>query len=121
MKLREGWVEEGARRYPASWQEPEELVVWRKADRLRPYSEEGYGLDKVVTLPLSESSGIHFSNHTLRRTFGRTLYRAGVPVATIAKILGHESTEVTLRYIGVDMDDMRDAMRRLRYDDDRED
>ena len=38
------------------------------------------------------------------------MYRAGVEVATIAKILGHESTEVTLKYIGVDLDDMRGAM-----------
>ena len=40
----------------------------------------------------------------------KALYRAGVGVPTIARILGHESTEVTLKYIGVDLDDMRAAM-----------
>ena len=108
--LRQIWVQEGRERYPSSFQDPETVIVWRKAGRLYSYSEEGYGLDKVVTLPLNKQLEFHFSNHTLRRTFGRALYRAEVPVATIAKILGHESTEVTLRYIGVDIDDMRNAM-----------
>ena len=104
------------RRHPKTFTDPEEFIVWIKAGVLNPYSEEGYGLDKVVTIPLSKQVGFHFSNHTLRRTFGRTLFRAGVPVPTIAKILGHESTDVTLKYLGVDMDDMRDAMERLDYD-----
>ena len=100
----------GRRRYPVTFEDPEELIVWARAGRLYPYSEEGYGLDKVVTIPLPEKLGFHFSNHTLRRTFGRALYRASVPVATIAAILGHESTDVTLKYIGVNLDDMRAAM-----------
>ena len=105
-------VEEGRRRHPRTFSDPEEFIIWSKAGVLHPYSEEGYGLDKVVTLPLSSELGFSFSNHTLRRTFGRALYRADVPVATIAAILGHESTDVTLKYIGVNLDDMRDAMRR---------
>ena len=109
-ELRNQWVEKGQDRYPETFKNPENFIVWEKAGRLYSYSEEGYGLDKVVTIPLSDSLGFRFSNHTLRRTFGRALYRAGVQVATIAKILGHESTEVTLRYIGVDLDDMRGAM-----------
>ena len=108
-------VEEGRRRHPRTFSDPEEFIIWSKAGVLHPYSEEGYGLDKVVTLPLSEALGFSFSNHTLRRTFGRALYRADVPVATIAAILGHESTDVTLKYIGVNLDDMRDAMRREIY------
>lgn len=108
--VRSTWVEQGRQRYPVSFEDPENFIVWEKAGRLNPYSEEGYGLDKVVTIPLSDRLGFRFSNHTLRRTFGRVLFRSGVEVATIAKILGHESTEVTLRYIGVDLDDMRGAM-----------
>lgn len=108
--VRSVWVEQGRCRYPVSFTDPENFIVWEKAGKLHPYSEEGYGLDKVVTIPLSDKLGFRFSNHTLRRTFGRALFRSGVEVATIAKILGHESTEVTLRYIGVDLDDMRGAM-----------
>ena len=115
-KIRAQWVREGRERYPRSFLDPEELIVWRRSGKLHPYSEEGYGLDKVVTLKISSEIGFSFSNHTLRRTFGRALYRADVPVATIAQILGHESTEVTLRYIGVGVDDMRDAMQRRIFD-----
>ena len=96
-------------------QVPENLILWSKAGKLHAYSEEGYGLDKMVTEPLTEKLGFRVTNHKGRRTFGRTLYRAGVPVATIAKILGHDSTEVTLRYIGVDLDDMRSAMQTELY------
>lgn len=91
---------------------PDNLVLWSKGGWVHAYSEEGYGIDKVVSDPLTEKLGFHFSNHTLRRTFGRMMYRAGVEVATIAKILGHESTEVTLRYIGIDLDDMKNAMQK---------
>lgn len=89
---------------------PDKLILWEKSGELHEYSEEGWGLDKVVTIPLTKQYGFKVSNHKGRRTFGRALYRAGVGVPTIARILGHESTEVTLKYIGVDLDDMRAAM-----------
>ena len=115
ITVREYWAERCKKRYPVHPDIPDNLIVWRKSDKLHGYSEEGYGLDKSVIQPLIHKLGFTFSNHTLRRTFGRTLYRAGVPVPTIARILGHESTDVTLRYIGVDLDDMRDALRRTIY------
>jgi len=89
---------------------PEELVIWGKGKLLSPYSQEKLsGFDKQIK-PLTKEVGFEFSNHTLRRTFGRMMYRCGVPLATIAKMLGHESTDVTLSYIGVDLDDMGSAM-----------
>lgn len=111
-EVRARWAEE-CRKKSTRFSDPENLIVWMKSGKLHPYSEEGYGLDKVVTLKLSAKLGFGFSNHTLRRTFGRALYQSDVPVATIAAILGHESTEVTLRYIGVGIDDMREAMSRI--------
>ncbi|MDR1955178.1 MAG: site-specific integrase [Candidatus Methanoplasma sp.] len=89
---------------------PDRYLVYERAGRVYNYSEVKLtGLDKNLD-PLKESLGFNFSNHTLRRTFGRTMYRSGVKVATIAKLLGHESEQSTLRYIGVDLDDMSDAM-----------
>ena len=114
--VRDEQIRRAKARFPISTTVPPNLILWSRGDRLHAYSEEGYGLDKMVTIPLSEELGFHFSNHTLRRTFGRALFRAGVAVPVIAKILGHESTDVTLRYIGVDLDDMTDALRRLSYD-----
>ena len=110
MAQRQCYAAESQQRFPVHADIPEQVFVWYKAGKLHPYSEEGYGLDKAVIAPLNDMTGLTFSNHTLRRTFGRALFRAGIPVPTIARILGHESTSITLRYIGVDLDDMRGAM-----------
>lgn len=54
-----------------------------------------------------------FSNHTLRRTFGRNLYYAGTPIETISKLYDHEDIQTALRYIGVNLDDMSDALDKM--------
>lgn len=42
-----------------------------------------------------------YSSHSLRRTKPAFLYRRGVGIEDIAELLGHKSTESTLRYIGI--------------------
>lgn len=94
---------------------PDELILWldRQGRIARPYEAvKGSGLDCMIRRA-SKSIGVKFSAHTLRRTFGRLLWLSGVPVVTIAKILGHSSTEQTLEYIGANLDDMTDAMHQL--------
>lgn len=63
---------------------------------------------------LSRASGIYFTPHDLRRTFGNRHWRIGTPLETIAQMLGHESINMTFRaYIGVQLSDMREAQRKL--------
>ena len=88
---------------------PESLMIWARGSKLHEYGAKGSGIDEMLK-PLGEEIGVKFSNHTLRRTFGRTMYRSGVEVATISKMMGHESIDQTLKYIGVDLDDMNSAM-----------
>ena len=88
---------------------PDSLMIWAKGTNLYEYGAKGSGIDAMLK-PLGEAIGTHIGNHTLRRTFGRAMYRSGVEVATISRMLGHESTEQTLKYIGVDLDDMSKAM-----------
>lgn len=89
------------------------LLVYLRDGRLRPYEEiKGGAIDNHV-VELSDRLGFHFSNHTLRRTFGRELYRSGVSIVTIAVLFGHSSTSTTIKYLGITMDDMRDAMDKL--------
>ena len=83
------------------------LLVYIKGESLRAYSTE-YMTAKVKCI--SDRMGVKFSAHTLRRTFGREMYHSGVRIETIAKIMGHSSTEMTLRYIGVNLDDQTVAM-----------
>jgi len=59
---------------------------------------------------LGAKVGLEISNHDLRRTCGRMMYRAGVRIEQIARIFGHADTRTTIRYLGLDYDDMSDAM-----------
>lgn len=94
--------------------QPDNLLVYSRGNRLYPYEEiKGRAIDDRIQR-LSERAGFEFSNHTLRRTFGRELYRSGVEIVVIAVIYGHSSTSQTLRYLGLNCDDMATAMDKFR-------
>ena len=65
---------------------------------------------KSALLDFSKSLGFHCSPHTLRRTFGRELWKAGCPIPTISKILGHSDIKTTIEYLGIDESDMTNAL-----------
>lgn len=44
--------------------------------------------------------------HTLRKTFGYMLYKRGTPVEYIQKLLNHSSPKITLRYIGIEQQEL---------------
>ena len=104
--------------YDPTWQVPDEFLIWCHYDN-RPsagrYTERGHSLDRAVIHRVRDRAGFDFSNHTLRRTFGRTLYRAGIPIETISKLYGHDDPQTTIRYLGIDLDDMGSALARM-YD-----
>jgi len=41
------------------------------------------------------------------------MHLAGAPIQVIQKILGHESLEMTIRYLGLNIDDTTRAMEQL--------
>jgi integrase len=63
-----------------------------------------------VVVDFSLRFGRRFSTHTLRRTFGRNLWLRGIPIETISELMGHESTQVTKMYLGLNLSDMRKAI-----------
>ena len=75
-----------------------------------PYSERGHSIDRGIIHIVRDRLGLTFTNHTLRRTFGRTMYHTGAPIESISKILGHEDVVTTLKYLGINLDDMQAAM-----------
>ena len=84
----------------------------KNTDRLVPLQRTA--LDNVLKR-LQDKTGIRFlGHHTLRRTGGRLMWLAGVPIETIASIMGHESTDMTLRYIGVNLTDQTKAFEAVR-------
>ncbi|MCI2075451.1 MAG: site-specific integrase [Candidatus Methanomethylophilus sp.] len=90
---------------------PDALLIWVRGHAIHTFGEKGTGIDSRLKKLAVRIGYPALSSHTLRRTFGRAMFHSGIPPATIAKMLGHSSIEQTLRYIGVDMDDMTDAMR----------
>ncbi len=55
-----------------------------------------------------------YAAHSLRRTKAVAMYRAGEPVAYIAKLLGHKSEASTLEYLGITQELITEAT--LRHD-----
>ena len=79
-----------------------ELKVWSRS-----------WLDERIMGPAFEAASVRRAwnlHHALRRTCGRTLWKNGVPIETVSKILGHADVRVTTRYLAIDQDDMAQAM-----------
>lgn len=47
--------------------------------------------------------------HALRRTAGTTMVSTGIPVSTVAQVLGHRSIESSKRYIRLDVEHLREC------------
>ncbi len=92
---------------------PEKLLIWQRGSQLSGYSNSG--IDGILIrlrerLETLYDRAFEFSNHTLRRTGGRMMWKAGVPLETIASILGHENPKQTVEYLGINLDDQAEAM-----------
>lgn len=50
---------------------------------------------------VGDSLGLHVASHSMRKSRGKVLYDAGVPLEKIAKVLNHSNTASTLQYLGI--------------------
>lgn len=64
------------------------------------YDDRLKAVGRIAGLPF------YLSAHTLRRSFGRLAYRAGVSLVDLQHIYGHASPEMTAYYIGIESDEM---------------
>ena len=85
---------------------PPNLLIYERGGRLHAYQKSA--IEKILN-KLGERVGFHFSNHDLRRTCGRMMYRAGVPIEIIARKFGHTDTRTTMKYLGLDFEDLSAA------------
>ena len=51
----------------------------------------------------------HITCHRLRHTFATEMARAGMPVPALMKLLGHKTPKMTMRYVQVAQNDVREA------------
>jgi integrase len=86
---------------------PDSLFIYERGGELHPYKKTA--IDQSLE-GLSDRLGFPFTNHDLRRTCGRMMHRSGAKLEQIAKIFGHADTRTTINYLGLDFEDMSDAM-----------
>jgi len=62
---------------------------------------------KKAGLPRDAHDGKGF--HGLRRSLGKNMVTSGVPVTTVAQVLGHESIDSTKKYISLDSEHLKEC------------
>ncbi len=62
-----------------------------------------------------KSAGIkeNVGTHTLRKTFGYHQYKNGTDIAMLQKMLNHSSPKITLRYIGIEREEMNERYKSI--------
>lgn len=63
-----------------------------------------------MQVKLGDRVGTYFTNHDLRRTCGRMMYRSGARLEQMARIFGHADTKTTIRCLGLDFEEMSETM-----------
>lgn len=51
----------------------------------------------------------NYGTHSLRKTFGYHRYKSGLPIEVLQQIFNHSSQSITLRYIGITQDVIKNA------------
>jgi len=94
--------------------------LWRWAADHRPedhvISRSRSGADLVLqraVLRAGLGAGLRVSHHDLRRSFGRLAHEAGMDLVQLKNLLGHASVEMSVHYIGLDAERMRQGLERF--------
>lgn len=66
------------------------------------------GVTRAFSSAGIETAGKHHGMHSLRHSAATNMLSGGTPYPTISAVLGHSSTNVTRRYLSVDVESLRD-------------
>jgi integrase len=85
------------------------------ADRILPYSASwaDQKLRDAARLAGFTDKGLRISHHDLRRTFGRVAHSAGMDLVQPKDLLGHANLEMSVHYIGLDLERMREGLSKI--------
>jgi len=124
VNLTEGWLNvRGKGRMGGKWRQiplsdlaRSELTGWLKnlspEARVLPYSASwaDLQLSKAARAAGFAQRGVHVSHHDLRRTFGRIAHESGMDLIQLKNLFGHSNLDMSVHYIGLDMDRMREGL-----------
>lgn len=124
VNLAEGWLNvRGKGRMGGKWRQIPLSRVARAAlephlnglgplDRILPFSASwaDLRLQEAAAAAGLLSSGVRVSHHDLRRTFGRLAHSAGMDLVQLKNLYGHSSLEMSVHYIGLDLERMREGL-----------
>jgi len=96
----------------ADLKENEYLFKSRK-NKIKPISrvQAYYILNKIAKKYKLENIG----THTLRKTFGYHFYKKTQDVALLMTIFNHSDPSITLRYIGIEQDNVNKSLKNFKY------
>ena len=83
------------------------LFVNRYNERL-----QAGGVREMLNNLADEAQVEHVHPHKFRRTLATDLTRHGMPIQEVAKILGHEKLDTTMKYVVLNKDDIKASYRR---------
>ena len=67
----------------------------------------------VINTRLGEKAGVeNVHPHRFRRTLATELCRKGMPIQEVARILGHDKIDTSLKYVVLNKEDIKTAYRR---------
>ena len=84
-------------------------------ERILPYSASwaDLQLNRAARVAGFAAQGRRVSHHDLRRTFGRVAHASGMDLLQLKNLFGHSSLEMSIHYIGLDLDRMREGIGRI--------
>jgi integrase len=94
---------------------PEDYVFSSREGANKPISRmQAWNIlnDAAKRAGVAEKIG-KLGTHSLRKTFGFFAYKSGVDLSLLMEIFGHSSQKITLRYIGIQADDISKVYKSL--------
>ena len=96
------------RQYMDERDDSDDALFYGKTERLKP------GGVRLMLNRLAERAGVdHVHPHKFRRTLATDLARHGMPIQEVARILGHEKLDTTMKYVVLNNDDIKASYRRF--------
>lgn len=91
---------------------PDEYLFKSTQKKYKPIDRTTWS--KIIKAAAAKYGLENINCHSLRKTFGYHYYKQTGDVVTLMEIFGHSHPSVTLRYIGINQENINDSMKSFR-------